>query len=194
MTLKILFFTLLASAMIAPAKAQQSPAPAPSAPAGQPAPAAQPAPAPQLAPAATRAETTAPVQTTAQWRSSKLIGLNVYNDQNEKLGDINEILLDQSGKATGVVIGVGGFLGLGQREIMVNLDTLKFVNEPHRAATTPRTAPTTAPGTTVSGDRPATTAETRPARSATERWYPDHAIMSGVTKDSLKAMPEWKYN
>jgi PRC-barrel domain len=31
------------------------------------------------------------------WRSSKLIGLNVYNDQNEKLGDISEILLDKSG-------------------------------------------------------------------------------------------------
>ena len=47
--------------------------------------------------------------------ASKLIGLNVYNDQNEKLGDINEILLDQSDKATGAVIGVGGFLGMGQR-------------------------------------------------------------------------------
>jgi ribosomal 30S subunit maturation factor RimM len=45
------------------------------------------------------------------WRSSKLIGLNVYNDQNEKLGDISEILLDKSGKVEGVVIGVGGFLG-----------------------------------------------------------------------------------
>jgi hypothetical protein len=45
----------------------------------------------------------------AAWRSSKLIGLNVYNDQNEKLGDISEILFDKSGKVEGIVIGVGGF-------------------------------------------------------------------------------------
>jgi PRC-barrel domain len=50
------------------------------------------------------------------WRSSKLVGLNVYNDQNEKLGDISEILLDKSGKVDGVIIGVGGFLGMGQHE------------------------------------------------------------------------------
>jgi sporulation protein YlmC with PRC-barrel domain len=43
--------------------------------------------------------------------ASKLIGLNVYNDQNEKLGDISELLVDKSGKVDGVVIGVGGFLG-----------------------------------------------------------------------------------
>jgi ribosomal 30S subunit maturation factor RimM len=54
------------------------------------------------------------------WRSSKLIGLNVYNDQDEKLGAISEILLDKSGKADFVVIGVGGFLGIGQHDIMVD--------------------------------------------------------------------------
>ena len=46
------------------------------------------------------------------WRASKLIGLNVYNDQNEKLGDISEILLDKSGKVDGVVIGIGFLLHL----------------------------------------------------------------------------------
>jgi PRC-barrel domain len=50
---------------------------------------------------------------------------NVYNEQNEKLGDINEVLLDKSGKATGVVIGVGGFLGMGEHDVMVGFDKLK---------------------------------------------------------------------
>ncbi len=45
-----------------------------------------------------------------EWRASKIIGLNVYNDQNEKLGDINEMMVDASGKVLGYVIGVGGFL------------------------------------------------------------------------------------
>src|SRR4029450_11110229 len=69
-----------------------------------------------------------------EWRSSKLIGLNVYNDQNEKLGDISEILLDKSWKVDGVVIGVGGFLGMGQHDIKVEMSKLKFVNEPVRSS------------------------------------------------------------
>ena len=60
------------------------------------------------------------------WRSSKLIGLNVYNDQNEKLGDINEILLDKSGKVEGVVIGVGGFLGMGEKLVAVAFSDLQL--------------------------------------------------------------------
>jgi len=132
--------------------------------------------------------------TTGQWRASKLIGLNVYNDQNEKLGDVNEVLLDQSGKVTGLVIGVGGFLGIGAHEVMVTMDKLKFVNEPVRAAAT--TTTTTAPTPTTPGG-PATTTTTttiRPVRATTEKWYPDHAVLSGATKDSLTSMAEFKYN
>ena len=144
---------------------------------------------------------------TGQWRASKLVGLNVYNDQNEKLGDINEILLDQSGKVNGVIIGVGGFLGMGEREIMVTMDKLRFVNEPYRATTTtttPATTTTTTPpattaagdrtATTTTSDRVATTTTTRPARVATEKWYPDHAIIERRHQDSVRAMTEWKYN
>jgi sporulation protein YlmC with PRC-barrel domain len=80
-----------------------------------------------------------------EWRASKLIGLNVYNDQNEKLGDISEILMDKSGKVDGVVIGVGGFLGVGRHDIKVELSKLKFVDEPVR------TSSTTSSGTTGSG-------------------------------------------
>ena len=75
------------------------------------------------------------------WRASKLVGLNVYNEQNEKLGDISEILLDKSGKVDGVVIGVGGFLGMGQRDIKVELSKLKFVE---RAGAAHHDHPTTA--------------------------------------------------
>ena len=89
------------------------------------------------------------------WRSSKLIGLNVYNDQNEKLGDISEILLDKSGKVEGVVIGVGGFLGMGQHDIKVDMAKLKFVDEPVRTSAT-----TTTTTTTGAANRPATTTTT----------------------------------
>ena len=68
------------------------------------------------------------------WRSSKLIGVNVYNRQNEKLGDINEVLLDKSGKVAGFVLGVGGFLGMGEHDILVSMDKLQFVDQPMRTA------------------------------------------------------------
>ena len=129
------------------------------------------------------------------WRSSKLIGLNVYNDQNEKLGDISEVLVDKSGKVDGVVIGVGGFLGMGQHDIKVDMRKLKFVDEPVRGATT------TGSATTTSDNRPATarTTDNRPATATTttttkNKWYPDHAVLSGATKDSLKNTAEFKYD
>ena len=145
---------------------------------------ATPAPAPKPA------ETTAiaPASKSGQWRASKLVGLNVYNDQNEKLGDISEILLDKSGKVEGVIIGVGGFLGMGPRDIKVELSKLKFVDEPVKAAAT-----TTTQTTGANPNRPAATTTTT-TTSSDKKWYPDHAVLSGVTKDQLKAMPEFKYN
>jgi hypothetical protein len=139
------------------------------------------APATNQRPAATA---TAPAGD--HWRASKVIGLNVYNEQNEKLGDINEVLFDKSGKIAGAVIGVGGFLGMGEHDIMVSWDKLKWVNEPVRTSSAPPAGTTGTTGTAA--NQPA-----RPARSAAERWYPDHAVMS-ATKDQLKAMPQFKYN
>ena len=121
------------------------------------------------------------------WRSSKLIGLNVYNDQNEKLGDISEILLDKSGKVDGVVIGVGGFLGVGKHDIKVEMSKLKFVDEPVRTSSTSSSGT----ATTGSANRPATTTTSATTKN---KWYPDHAVLSGATKDSLKGMPEFKYD
>ena len=131
------------------------------------------------------------------WRASKLVGLNVYNDQNEKLGDISEILVDKSGKVEGVVIGVGGFLGIGQNDIKVEMSKLKFVDEPVRTTSTTTTTSSTTTDTPT-GQRTTTTtgapAGTTTTRSAERRWYPDHAVLSGVNKDQLKAMPQFKYD
>src|SRR3954451_6408418 len=83
-----------------------------------------------------------------QWRASKLKGLDVYNNSNEKIGDIREVLLDQSGKAEAVVIGVGGFLGIGERDVAVPFSEIKFVDQPRTAsATDTRPAGANAPPT-----------------------------------------------
>jgi sporulation protein YlmC with PRC-barrel domain len=180
---------LLASALIVPAFAQstnQTPPASQSPPAAsQPAPSATPA---QRAPANTAAQTT-PRPAGDAWRASKLIGLDIYNEQNEKLGDVNEVLIDKSGKVTGFVIGVGGFLGMGEHNIMVEMSKLKFVNEPVRQASTGSTTSTTT-GTGTGANR-TTTATT--ARND-NKWVPDHAVLAGMTKDQLKAMPQFKFD
>jgi sporulation protein YlmC with PRC-barrel domain len=126
------------------------------------------------------------------WRASKLVGLSVYNDNNESLGSINDLLTDKSGNIKAVIIGVGGFLGVGEHLVAVPLDKIKFVNEPvvYAGAGGAKTSPTsTLPPSTTTG-----AANTAPvAASKPNPWYPDHAVFS-ATKDQLKAMPEFKYS
>ena len=167
---------LLSSVVIVSAFAQSNP----------PAPAAGP-------PAASTPAASTTASTSAQWRASKLVGVNVYNDQDEKLGSISEILLDKSGKVDGVIVGVGGFLGMGSHDIKVELSKLKFVDEPVKTSAAGSTSTTgAAPGGMTGGiNRPATT--TTMAASNEKKWYPDHAVLSGASKDQLKAMPEFKY-
>jgi len=160
----------------------------------QPADRNAPTAAPAAAPAANK------LMLKGNWRASKLMGLDVYNDNNEKLGDVNEIILDKSGKVTAVVIGVGGFLGMGEHDVAVSMDKLKFIEEPVRTsatapANTTTTTTTTAPATTRdtttgTANAPATTT----TRTTTANdWVPDHAVMS-ATKDQLKALPQFKYS
>jgi sporulation protein YlmC with PRC-barrel domain len=128
------------------------------------------------------------------WRSSKLVGLNVYNDNNESLGSISDMLTDKSGNIKGVVIGVGGFLGVGEHLVAVSWDKIKFVDQP-----VAYTGASNAPGATGNRPAPSTTTGAAPTTAApaspakANPWYPDHAMLS-ATKDQLKAMPEFKYS
>ena len=63
-------------------------------------------------------------QSSSDWRASKLIGTNVYGPDNAKIGDVSEVLLDNSGATHAVVIGVGGFLGVGQKDVAVPFNAL----------------------------------------------------------------------
>ena len=113
--------------------------------------------------AADSAAATASTHKEGEWRASKLVGVNVYNDANEKIGDINDVILDKSGKVENVVLGVGGFLGMGEHYVAVAYDKLKWSNEPPRS--------TTAGATTSTTTRPATNVDstTRTAADGTTR-------------------------
>jgi sporulation protein YlmC with PRC-barrel domain len=121
------------------------------------------------------------------WRASKVVGLNVYNDDNQSIGSINDLLTDKSGNIKAVVIGVGGFLGVGAHLVAIPFEKVKFVNEPIVYTGTAGN----------SGVKPMSTTTTGSAAVATppkpNPWYPDHAVFN-ATKDELKAMPEFNYS
>jgi sporulation protein YlmC with PRC-barrel domain len=154
-----------------------------------------------------------------EWRGSKLTGLAVYNNNDERVGEINELVIGKDGKIASVVLGVGGFLGIGEHDVAVPFGKVKFVEEPRRAERTAartdersrneaagarndaaarmdanRTAPTNAPvASTPPKDRaPETTATTTRSNDG-YRGYPDHAVIS-MSKDQLKAMPGVRYS
>jgi hypothetical protein len=129
------------------------------------------------------------------WRASKVVGLNVYNDNNESLGSINDLLTDKTGNIKAAVIGVGGFLGVGEHLVAVAFDKIKFVTEPI-AYTGVAGAPTATGSRPASSTTTGATTNTPPAMATASKpnpWYPDHALFS-ATKDELKAMPEFKYS
>src|SRR3984957_19557526 len=131
------------------------------------------------------------------WRASKLVGLNVYNDNNESIGSINELLTDKGGNIKAAVISVGGFLGVGSHLVAVPYDKIKFVNEPVAytgvagAPHPPGARPASTTTTGASTNNPSSPAMAPPAKP--NPWYPDHAVYN-ATKDELKAMPEFKYS
>jgi len=128
------------------------------------------------------------------WRASKVVGLNVYNDSNESLGSINDLLMDKSGNIKGAVIGVGGFLGVGEHLVAVSFDKIKFVTEPivTSSAAPPSSGTTSTKPASPTGGMTTGAAPAAPTVKANP-WYPDHATLS-ATKDQLKAMPEFKYS
>lgn len=60
----------------------------------------------------------------ADLTTSKLIGINVYNNQNEQLGEIQDLVIDGGRTISAVVVSVGGFLGLGESYVAVDPSTI----------------------------------------------------------------------
>jgi sporulation protein YlmC with PRC-barrel domain len=129
------------------------------------------------------------------WRASKIVGLYVYNDKNETVGSINEILMDKSGNIKAAVLSVGGFLGMGSHYVAVPFDHLKFSTEPIVYTTSSNSGAPGGGGGVGGTARPGggtTTGSAAPA-SKPNPWYPDHVVFN-TTKDELKGMPEFKFS
>ena len=64
------------------------------------------------------------------WRGSKLIGATVYGTDNASIGEINDLVIASDGKINAAVIGVGGFLGVGTKNVAVPFDKLNVTRKP----------------------------------------------------------------
>ena len=109
---------------------------------------AQPQQATSPRPSATAAADTMGPAATADTR--KLIGRNIKNAEGETIGEIKSIYLNKDGKVDSVMVSVGGFLGVGDREVRIAWSSLRI---------------------TDNGEK----------------------VTHNMTKDQLKAKPEYKY-
>ena len=136
------------------------------------------------------------------WRASQLEGVNVYNQQDEHVGDISEVLVNKDGQVEAVVIGVGGFLGIGQRDVAVPFNALEWVIQDRRdrivrdEKTSDRkqdvTDEATDPERKATADRGRDGVVDR--ESDQYRDYPARAILRGATKEQLEKAPQFLYS
>lgn len=80
----------------------------------------------QTAPPAESGTAFVTVQPQGQWLAAQLLGQPITNQAGETVGNVNDLLFDKSGRIVNVVIGVGGFLGLGEKNVAVPFGTLAF--------------------------------------------------------------------
>lgn len=128
----------------APATGTQAPAPA----TGTPAPSG---PASTPAPAAPTADAAATTEAITGWSAKDdFIGKSVFNEADEKIGDVNDIVIASDGRSMFVLVGAGGFLGMGEKSVAVPFDRIQRMD--------------------------------------------DRILLSGYTKEQLKALPEVRKN
>jgi sporulation protein YlmC with PRC-barrel domain len=68
-------------------------------------------------------------QTPAHWRASESMGMAVYNRAGERIGEIDDLLIDGSGRVNAAVVGVGGFLGMGERKVAISYRSFEMTRE-----------------------------------------------------------------
>jgi sporulation protein YlmC with PRC-barrel domain len=139
-------------------------------------------------------------------RGSKLMGVDIYGADNQKIGDIDEVLVGKDGRIQAVVVGVGGFLGIGQKDVAISYDQVQWIADTRAQAAAGQTAPgTTAGGVTAPASPGATAPPAPPATTGTaggtaattgadaDDGVPDRAMVK-MTKADLQNASEFRYS
>jgi hypothetical protein len=134
----LLAATLAAASMLGtPGMAQDTATPVPAVPAGTTTPPANGTPGPSAAATTptepqTNATPGAPklvvasVRLDGGWRASKFLGSAVYDDQNQKIGTVDDLIMSGKDTVAVAILSVGGFLGIGNKLVAVPFDQLRY--------------------------------------------------------------------
>jgi sporulation protein YlmC with PRC-barrel domain len=114
-----------------------------------------------------------------EWRASKLVGVDVYSSDNQKLGTIDEIMLKSNGTADAVVIGSGGVLGAGKKDVAVPFSSVNWTVQGR----------TVAAGNNNSAGNMASSSQ---AATAAEQGYPDRATLA-MPKSGFDSAPAFTF-
>jgi len=131
--------------------------------------------------------------------ASDLIGTRVVGSNNESIGDINDVIMDRNGQIMAAVVGVGGFLGIGEKDVAVPFNALEFMNAQQaqamnnnsgggnsNVATTGST--TTTGNTATTGSGTAGTSNMTASNTSSNQNQPERVVLR-MTKDQLQAAP-----
>lgn len=126
-------------------------------------------------------------QKESDWLATSLMGRNVQNAKGETLGDISNIVLDQNGSVMAVLIGVGGFLGLGGKDVAVEYSALEFKKREIKQPA--------GQNTTTGQANPIVEQQQRKAAEEASRDDADHSnmiIVLNATYEQLESAPTYK--
>lgn len=119
-----------------------------------------------------------------QMMGADLRGARVYGANNENVGDIRDILLERDGRVAALIVGVGGFLGIGEKSVALPFDAFEFMAA---GSATASSGAARDPATT--GSTPATRDSAAPARSSMGTMKPERIVLRNMTKADLEAAP-----
>jgi hypothetical protein len=68
-----------------------------------------------------------PAQGTDHWVFSKFKGTDVLGPDNAHIGNVSDMLFDKNGKILGLIVGVGGFLGIGEKSVAIDMSAFQPV-------------------------------------------------------------------
>jgi hypothetical protein len=110
-------------------------------------------------------------QSTDQWVFSRFKGTDVLGPDSAQIGNVNDLLFDKNGKILAFIVGVGGFLGIGEKSVAIDMSAFQVV-----PADT---------GTTGAGGGPAMSSGSNDPTSV--------KLKVSWTKDQLKNAPDFQY-
>ncbi len=110
-------------------------------------------------------------QSQDQWVFSKFKGSDVLGPDDAHIGSVNDMLFDKNGKVLGLIVGVGGFLGIGEKNVAIDMSAFQPV-------------PASTGSSTTSGGSAITTRSDDPTMTKLKVTW---------TKDQLKNAPDFQY-